>query len=186
DLFDGDCYVSVVPFTMQKIRPRFFPALNPISDFHEINVRTYINHDGKQGVYFLNIEAGKTVSAFVARALSGLPYEKSTTKRTVNAYYSVNSPKDFSLDVVFRTGAEIRDKTPLDRWLTERYCLFLQSNNGTFRYDIHHKEWQLRSIEINKLICNYQLGNLNLSELSPDKIHYSDGVKVLAWKKVKL
>lgn len=75
DSSEGKYYVSVVAFKMEKIRPRNLPSVRFISDFYEINVRTYINNNDKQGVYFLNIEAEKQISAFVARTLSGLPYE---------------------------------------------------------------------------------------------------------------
>src|SRR5688572_28073305 len=68
DTFNGDAYVSLVPFTMQRIRPRMLPAIGYVSDFDEINLRTYINNDGKAGVYFLSIESGKRLSAFIARS----------------------------------------------------------------------------------------------------------------------
>ena len=42
---------------MEQIRPRYLPAVSLVSDFHEINLRTYIDNDERKGVYFLNIEA---------------------------------------------------------------------------------------------------------------------------------
>ncbi|HUH26163.1 MAG TPA: DUF2071 domain-containing protein, partial [Flavobacterium sp.] len=63
DLYEGEAWISLVPFTMQKIRPRLLPSLSFISDFDEINLRTYVVKNGKPGVYFLNIEAGKKLSA---------------------------------------------------------------------------------------------------------------------------
>lgn len=63
DTFDGNAYVSLVAFTMEKIRPRYLPAIKFISCFDEINLRTYIDNDNKKGVYFLNIEAGKLLSS---------------------------------------------------------------------------------------------------------------------------
>src|SRR5690606_7655888 len=62
DTFDGSAYVSLVAFTMEKIRPRYLPSVSLISNFDEINIRTYIDNDNKKGVYFLNIEAGKLLS----------------------------------------------------------------------------------------------------------------------------
>src|SRR5690606_29458642 len=58
DLFNNAAYISLVAFTMEEIRPKGFPALSFISNFNEINLRTYVIKDGKPGVYFLNIEAG--------------------------------------------------------------------------------------------------------------------------------
>ena len=42
DLFEGKPWISIVAFTMEKIRPRNLPSFPPISDFDEINVRTYV------------------------------------------------------------------------------------------------------------------------------------------------
>ena len=58
DLFDGKAWISVVAFTMEKIRPKYLPYFSPISNFDEINVRTYVKANGKSGVYFLSIEDG--------------------------------------------------------------------------------------------------------------------------------
>jgi uncharacterized protein YqjF (DUF2071 family) len=185
DTFDGKCYVSLVAFTMQKIRPKYLPSISFLSDFEEINLRTYINNDNKNGVYFLNIEAEKFLSTFMAKFLSGLPYEKSDIKRTDKKYTSTNSKKGFHLDTEFEIKKELKHKTELDKWLTERYCLFLNKENKFYRYDIHHKEWKIKTVVIKQLKLSYKIGNINLSDSQPSLIHYSDGVKVVAWRRQK-
>jgi uncharacterized protein YqjF (DUF2071 family) len=184
DSFDGDVYVSLVAFTMQKIRPRNLPAIKFISEFDEINIRTYVDNDNRKGVYFLNIEAGKMMSALVAKTLSGLPYEKSDINRTLENYRSTNVFKNFHLDTQFEAN-KITKKTALDNWLTERYCLYLDKAEKVYRYDIHHKEWEIRNVDIKRLDVNYKTGELSLTK-KPDLIHYSDGVKVIAWKRTKV
>lgn len=186
DTFDGNCYISLVAFTMEKIRPKFFPSIAYISDFDEINVRTYIDNDNKKGVYFLNIEAGKSLSTFIAKTLSGLPYENSNINRTDKIYKSKNSKKGFSLHTEFNVGQVLKDKTELDKWLTERYCLYLDKDNEFYRYDIHHKEWELKNVNINDLNLDYKIGKINLRKKQPDLTHYSDGIKVIAWKRQKI
>lgn len=185
DTFDNRCYVSLVGFQMEKIRPRFLPSLDFISNFAEINIRTYVSHSGKNGVYFLNIEAEKAVSAIVARILSGLPYEKADIHRTVQQFTSVNSKKGFHLSTTFEVQNEIEKKTELDSWLTERYSLYLQEEKNLFRYDIHHREWKIREVQIKELNLQYQIGGVQLTNY-PDLVHYSDGVKVIAWNKQKI
>src|SRR5690606_33910061 len=86
DLFDGKPWVSLVAFTMEKIRPKNLPAFPPISDFHEINIRTYVKLNNKTGVYFLSIEGGKKLSCIMAKGISELPYRFSNIKRTKNTY----------------------------------------------------------------------------------------------------
>lgn len=186
DTFEGEAYISLVAFQMQKIRPKYLPAVKFISDFEEINLRTYVIKDGKAGVYFLNIEAEKYLSAFVARKLSGLPYEKSNILRKGNRFTSQNTLKKFHLEAEFEAKEKLQAKTGLDHWLTERYCLYLEDRNQLFRFDIHHKEWEIKNVEIKKLNLSYQLKNNYPINGKPDFIHYSEGVKVLAWRKVKI
>lgn len=185
DTFEGNAYVSLVAFTMEKIRPRNLPAVHFISDFDEINVRTYVVNNSKQGVYFLNIEAAKSLSVFIARKLSGLPYEKANIKRTESTYHSVNKRKGFYLKAVFEKRELLQSKTALDHWLTERYCLYVENGKSLYRYDIHHKEWEINNVEINQLELNYSFHQFSLTT-NPDKTHFSEGVKVIAWNKVLL
>src|ERR1700730_11811922 len=57
DEADGSAWVSVVPFRMCNVRPRCLPAIGPLSNFAELNVRTYVRAEGKPGVFFLKIHA---------------------------------------------------------------------------------------------------------------------------------
>jgi len=86
DLFEGKPWISVVAFTMEKIRPKNLPYFSPISNFDEINIRTYVKSNHKSGVYFLSIEAGNKISCKVAKRLSELPYRFSEIKRTDKKY----------------------------------------------------------------------------------------------------
>ncbi|MBO4234670.1 DUF2071 domain-containing protein [Riemerella anatipestifer] len=186
DTFKGNCYISLVAFTMEKIRPRFLPSIKCISDFDEVNLRTYVYNGNKRGVYFLNIEAGKSVSSFIAKVISGLPYEKSTINRTDGLYSSINSNKGFRLHAEYEIEETISDKTELDKWLTERYCLYLDKENIIYRYDIHHKEWEIKKVAINSLNVNYKIGEIDLSNRQPNLTHYSEGIKVIAWKRERV
>jgi len=186
DTYEGTAYVSLVAFTMEKIRPRQLPAVSYISDFHEINLRTYIDIGNKKGVYFISMEAGKSLSAFIARSMSGLPYEKALMFRDDKRYTSKNAKRDFALDAVFEIKETVTTKTDLDRWLTERYSLYLDEKNSIYRYEVHHKEWEIKNVEVKTLDLKYKIGDLDFSKLKPDLMHYSDGVKVLAWGKEKV
>lgn len=142
--------------------------------------------DNKKGVYFMSMEAEKSLSAFIARNMSGLPYEKALISRDNKSYTSKNAKRNFSLDAVFEINESMTYKTDLDRWLTERYSLYLDEKNSLYRYEVHHKEWEIKSVELKSLNLKYTVGELDFSQLKPDLIHYSDGVKVLAWGKEKI
>ena len=59
DSFNNNYYVSLVAFTMNELHPKNLFPIGFISDFHEINIRTYVKKNNHHGVYFLNIEAEK-------------------------------------------------------------------------------------------------------------------------------
>ncbi len=184
DTYDGEAWISVVAFTMENIRPRYLPAVPALSDFHEINVRTYVRSGGERGVYFLSIEAQKYLSVKLSRTLSGLPYEIAGMQREYgeqHTYRSMNSRTGNSLKAVYTIGPELAAKTPLDKWLTERYYLFLDSGGRLYKYAIHHAEWKLYKPEIAALEISYRVGSILLHHSHAAAIHYSDGVKVIAW-----
>lgn len=186
DRYQGRSYVSLVAFEMKNIRPRNIPALSPISDFLEINVRTYISQNGKKGVYFINIEASKYLSALVAKKLSDLPYEKSTIVRDARGYKNYNSEKEFTLNSIFHISEAITFKSELDIWLTERYCLYLDKSDGIYCFEIHHAEWDLFAVQMEECQLDYKIGRLNLNHENIESIHYATGVQVLAWKAYQL
>lgn len=189
DMLNGEAWVSLVAFTMQKIRPKLLPSLKVISDFHEINLRTYVINDGKPGVYFINIEAEKALSAMVSRSISKLPYQKSDivySQLDGNNLYVSKSSRGTFLEAEFKIVPEVYKKTALDVWLTERYCLYVDEKQSIYRYDVHHAEWEMEDIQLNRLKLNYKVKQLVINEDMPDHANYSKGVKVVAWGKKKL
>lgn len=185
DLFEGKPWVSVVVFSMEKIRPKNLPSFPPISDFEEINIRTYVKSNNKTGVYFLSIEGGKDLSCKLAKAISGLPYRYSKMNRIEFQYTSQNPEFNDKLDIKFTIGKELRRKSALDKWLTERYALFQDNEKTIYEFDIHHLEWPLNEVELKKTDLCYQRFD-RLIKNEPNKMHYSKGVKVIAWGKNKI
>ncbi len=187
DLFEGKPWISLVAFSMEKIRPRYLPPFNPISNFAEINIRTYIKSGHKTGVYFLSIEGEKKMACKAAKLFSGLPYRFSKMKRTPNSFISKNREHGDQFNIQFRLGNELKNKnkSTLDIWLTERYALLQDEKNALNEFEIHHIEWPLQEIEIEKLTVNYPRFK-NMINNKPDKINYSPGVQVTAWGKNRI
>lgn len=180
DLFEGKPWVSLVAFRMAKIRLRNLPSFSPISDFDEINIRTYVKRGLKTGVYFLSIEGGNKISCRIAKSMSGLPYRYSNITGKGNSYCSENLPFRDSLEIRFDIGQELKEKTDLDKWLTERYVLFQPTEKSINEFEIHHVEWPTCNIELKKFKIEYPRFNKLMNSL-PDRKHYSSGVQVLAW-----
>jgi len=76
------------------------------------------------------------------------------------------------------------EKTELDKWLTERYLLFQDTEKSINEFEIHHVEWPMNEIELKKSVVNYQRFD-KLINNKPIKTQYSKGVKVIAWGKNK-
>jgi len=182
DLFDGKPWVSVVAFTMEKIRPRYMPYFPPISNFEEINIRTYVKMGDKTGVTFLSIEAASWISCKIATALSELPYRYSKMTRNGASVISKNASFSDGLRVTCNVGSELRDKSDLDRWLTERYALFQHNGTSVNQFEIHHIEWPMYRLELGEIELEYPRFK-SLLRPKPDMWHYSPGVQVVAWDK---
>src|SRR5262245_44141643 len=61
DTFDGKAFVGVVAFTMLDVAPAWAPAVPGISDFHELNVRTYVHRAGREpAVWFMSLDAASS------------------------------------------------------------------------------------------------------------------------------
>ncbi|HEV8043772.1 MAG TPA: DUF2071 domain-containing protein, partial [Rubrobacter sp.] len=74
DTFDGSAWLGVVPFRMIGVRPRFLPSVSPLSNFPEINLRTYVTAEGKPGIWFFSLDAHNPAAVRLARATFHLPY----------------------------------------------------------------------------------------------------------------
>lgn len=184
DLFKGQAWVSLVAFTMENIRPRYLPSFPPISNFDEINIRTYVRYKEKPGVFFLSIEGGTSLSCKISKAISELPYRYSKIRRATGQYIAKNTEFNDSFDIDYKIGEQLKNKTELDLWLTERYALFQNTDKAINEFEIHHIEWPINHLDIKNITVNYKrFGKLLNNE--PDKIGYSKGVEVVAWGKKK-
>ena len=86
DTFDGRAWVGLVPFFMRRVRPAGLWAVPGISDFLELNVRTYV-HDarGRPGVWFYSLDCNQWLAVKIARTFFHLPYEHAEMAATVDA-----------------------------------------------------------------------------------------------------
>jgi hypothetical protein len=78
DLFDGRGWLAVVPFHMTNVAPRGVPSLPWVSEFPELNIRTYVRIDDRPGIYFFSLDAGSTLAVRAARTFLNLPYYSAT------------------------------------------------------------------------------------------------------------
>lgn len=119
----------------------------------ELNLRLYVTHEGKPGVWFLSLDAGNSLAVWAARRFFHLPYYWARMSvRGLPTSVQYKSTRRSSPTVTFRAEYasasepyEAQSGT-LEHWLTERYCLYAQSPRGDlYRGEIHHHPWPLRS-----------------------------------------
>ncbi|MDP0491755.1 MAG: DUF2071 domain-containing protein [Verrucomicrobiota bacterium JB023] len=76
DTYEGRAYLGVVPFFMERVRPVGFPSLPWLSNFLELNLRTYVHDDsGRPGVWFYTLDCNQPLAVEIARKLFHLPYQ---------------------------------------------------------------------------------------------------------------
>ena len=177
DIIDGKAWVSVVVFKMEKVRHRYSPSFPPISDFYEINIRTYVTDGKLPGVYFLNMEGSKRFSSWIAKTVSGLPYSYSGMACGQGAFRSKN------IAYSYQCGND-HHRVSLSNWLTERYAVYFDKDGKLYRYQVHHDMWPLQEVAVNELKINYPL--LEKLNWKPELAHYSRGVKVLTFPAERL
>ena len=74
DMFDGEAWLGIVPFRMEDVGLRGLPAPPLAGAFPELNVRTYVTHHERSGVWFLSLDAANRLAVEAARTAFHLPY----------------------------------------------------------------------------------------------------------------
>jgi hypothetical protein len=190
DTHDGKAYLGVVPFFMRNIRPRFLPAVPGISDFLELNLRTYV-HDrsGVPGVWFYSLEANQWLAVKIARRFFHLPYEHAemTSSRTAEGricYESLRTgARANGTRCVFEyaPGAEVQRPEPgsLEFFLVERYRLYSSAPDGLRRGAVFHEPYPLCRADLKTWDENLlPLNGFTPTGRAPDHVIMSRGVEV--------
>jgi uncharacterized protein YqjF (DUF2071 family) len=190
DLWEGFAYLGVVPFVIRNLHPRSVPSLPIVSHFPEINVRTYVSYQGIPGVWFFSLDAGNLSAVLGARFLYALPYfhakfRVESTKDEV-AYKSrrLQRPKPADFQAQYRPTSELLPWSPpahsLDRFITERYCLYAISGGHVYRTHVHHLPWPLQNASA-EISHNTMTGPLQFDLTGAPLLHFSRFNDVLVW-----
>ncbi|GAA4015973.1 DUF2071 domain-containing protein [Hymenobacter fastidiosus] len=167
DLFEGQAWLGVVPFTMSHIRPLGLPAVPGLNRLHELNVRTYATLDGVPGVWFLSLDATQPLGVWAARTLFHLPYlharirltdTNGTLRAVAERTHRGVAPARFS--ATWTPGEKLPRAAPgtLPHFLTERYFLYTAgadlrqavSSPNLWRGRLFHEPWTLREATVSE------------------------------------
>jgi uncharacterized protein YqjF (DUF2071 family) len=193
DLFDGVAWVGVVPFRMTNVAPRGVPSLPGISEFPELNVRTYVRVGDKPGVYFFSLDAANSLAVRAARTLLNLPYYSAamSVTPTADAFAYQSRRTDGGAEFAGTYGPTGEASSPsegsLEYFLTERYCLYNLDHRGRpYRLDIHHPRWSLQPAQA-ELTRNTmaEASSFTLSD-RPLLLHFAARQDMVAWAPARI
>ncbi len=189
DTFDGQAWIGLVPFFMERIRPRFLPAAPGLSWFLEMNVRTYVydRETGRPGVWFYSLDCNQPLAVMIARKFFHLPYFRARMNhRRIGEkieYHCQRSGSSASTPLTYETksAAECRNAAPgsLEFFLLERYLLFSSRPNGQLYVgQVNHPPYQFTEIEMQRpLHPALEQAGFPQSK-SPSSVLFSPGVDV--------
>jgi uncharacterized protein YqjF (DUF2071 family) len=191
DLYEGRAWVGLVPFTVTGARAVLMPPLPLVSSFHEVNVRTYVHHGGRDpGVWFFSLDASSPLAVAAARALFHLNY----LDAAIRFELAREEPPIVDLDAR-RTGeggrpAHLRVRyapqgppapaafRSLDFFLVERYVLYARQGEKLWRGRVHHPAYRLQHVALEGLEETYLAATGIERPPGPVVAHYARGVDV--------
>jgi uncharacterized protein len=193
DLFDGTAWIGVVPFYMTNVAPRGVPALPWLSEFAELNVRTYVSVGDRPGVYFFSLDAGNPVAVWAARSLLNLPYysaSMSVAPVANGVEYRCQRKDGTAAELAATYGPDgppfVASRGSLEYFLTERYCLYNRDRRGRpYRMEIHHAPWHLHAAHA-RFTRNTMASVDGLSLPDRPLLHFAKRQDMVAWAPARL
>lgn len=190
DTFDGSAWVGLTPFLLTGLRPPFAPALPWISQFPEMNVRTYVRDpNGERGIWFFSLEAARLAAVAGARLFYNLPYRWARmsvrARRGFIAYASQRLSGRGRAMITIHTGAPI---APNDQeiFLTARFRLYTVLAGRLAFAQVEHAPWPLQratAVDLEQDVIEYS--GLPAASGEP-LVHFSPGVYVRIGRPVLL
>jgi uncharacterized protein len=160
DLRDGRAFVSIVAFTLARMRPRIGGRFGewlfkPIATHEFLNVRTYVRHRDEPGIYFLAEWLSNPLSVRLGPRTFGLPYKFG---RLIYDHARVRG--DICGTVEAREGrltyqGDVADSSlapsepgSLTEFMLERYTAFTCHGKRRRLFRVWHEPWQQTPVEI--------------------------------------
>jgi uncharacterized protein YqjF (DUF2071 family) len=150
DLRDGRAFVSIVAFTLVRMRPRLGGKLTewllkPIATHEFLNIRTYVRHNGEPGIYFLAEWLSNRISVLLGPRTFGLPYKFGQLdykhRESLHGLVTGSEGRLGYDGKVTEAGFEPCQAGSLDEFMLERYTAFTQQGNRRRLFRIWHEPW---------------------------------------------
>lgn len=194
DEFEGRAWLGVIPFLMRKIHPHGLFPVPWLSNFEELNVRTYVkSKSGLPGVWFFSLACNQPIAVEIARRGFHLNY--------VHAKISAHLGQDMRYECkrqgfppsLFKYPASPNKPGPashgtLEHFLVERYVLFSTDHSGRlYAGNVAHAPYQIEPVEIRDWSFLPAVADgFQDPDTPPDHVMIARDVDVTAWPIRKL
>ncbi len=160
DLRDGRAFVSIVAFTLSRMRLRIGGPvgeflLKPIGTHEFLNVRTYVRHNGESGIYFLAEWLSNALAVHLGPRAFGLPYRFGHL-----GYEHCDGDDELRGCVKAKQGRleyhgslpagkpSVCDAESLTEFLLERYTAFTEHRRRRRYFRVWHPPWPQLSADV--------------------------------------
>jgi uncharacterized protein len=185
--FDGRAWVGLTPFLLEDLRTPLVPAPPWFAGFPETNVRTYVvGPDGREGLWFLSLDAARLEPVLAARSTYALPYMWSamTVERqgAVLRYRSRRrwpGPTPATSAVTVEVGEPLApgELGGLDHHLTARWQLYTTLGPLLARATVEHEPWPLHRAAVRELDASLVAAAGLPAPVGEPVVHWSPGVR---------
>jgi len=154
DTYAGDAYLGLTVFFMRQVRPVGLPALPWISNFQELNVRSYVyDREGIPGIWFYSLDCNQPVAVAGARALIGLPYKHAEMTACTNEYIGYSCRRHGAKNIAhyryrgIGKAQAVAEPGTLQFFLLERYYLYAVRHKSLIRAQVSHQPYLTRAAD---------------------------------------
>ena len=162
DLRDGDAWVSLVFFRLEKMRPPGTGAigrtlLRPISEHFFLNVRTYVRAEAGPGIHFLAEWIPNRLSAWIGPRTYGLPYRLGRFDCDLAGSgggigsIRIHDPAlnaELALTFPVRTAPLAAARPGGDQvFLLERYTAYTSRDGVRRCFQVAHEPWRFHAVD---------------------------------------
>ena len=168
DTFQATAYLGLVAFTIRDVRGPGLPSLPPVSNFHEVNLRTYVRREGRDpGVWFFSLDAASRLAVVAARIWYRLAYHFARIRMEIDReagsagctvdYESERlwpGPRPAACALRYRVTDQVtRIAQPgsLEHFLIERYLLYAGSEGHLRTATVSHDPYPLQEVAVDSV-----------------------------------
>ncbi len=161
DLWQGRALISLVAFTMRRLRPHRGGAamewlFRPIATHGLLNLRTYVRGSQESGIYFLAEWIPNRLSCWLGPLTYGLPYrlgaldyQHAHESGELGGRVQVDGAS-FAYEAEFRAAESFQPAGPgsLGEFASERYTAFTGKGRIRRCFHIAHAAWPQREVSV--------------------------------------